>query len=268
MEKCRKMCYTLRYGLNLEKEERKIMRILVDTHSHTIASGHAYSTLSEMARAAGSRGLQALAITEHAPEMENSCGRFYFMNYDVVPREMNGVRLLMGAELNILDAQGTVDLPENVCRDLDIAVASIHPPCYRSEPTKENNTRAYVEAMKKPYINIIGHPDDSRVPVDYEILVKTAKETGTLLELNNSSLRPQSSRVGARENMLVMLDLCRQYEVPITTGSDAHIDVDAGNFTRAEELLEYCGFPEELVVTTDFEKIRPFINFGKIPGNR
>ena len=105
-------------------------------------------------------------------------------------------------------------------------------------------------------------------PVDYEILVKTAKETGTLLELNNSSLRPQSSRVGARENMLVMLDLCRQYEVPITTGSDAHIDVDAGNFTRAEELLEYCGFPEELVVTTDFEKIRPFINFGKIPGNR
>ena len=122
--------------------------------------------------------------------------------------------------------------------------------------------------MKKPYINIIGHPDDSRVPVDYEILVKTAKETGTLLELNNSSLRPQSSRVGARENMLVMLDLCRQYEVPITTGSDAHIDVDAGNFTRAEELLEYCGFPEELVVTTDFEKIRPFINFGKIPGNR
>ena len=239
------------------------MEILVDTHSHTIASGHAYSTLSEMARAAAAKGLQALAITEHAPQLEKTCGLFYFMNYDVIPRQMNGVQLLMGAELNIMDSDGTVDLPEDVCKGLDIAIASIHPPCYQSEATVENNTRAYVEVMKKPYINIIGHPDDSRVPVDYEVLVKTAKETGTLLELNNSSLRPQSSRVNARENMLVMLDLCRQYGVPITTGSDAHIDVDAGNFERAKELLEYCNFPEELVVTTDFEKVSPFLNIGR-----
>ena len=173
------------------------MEILVDTHSHTIASGHAYSTLSEMARAAAAKGLQALAITEHAPQLEKTCGLFYFMNYDVIPRQMNGVQLLMGAELNIMDSDGTVDLPEDVCKGLDIAIASIHPPCYQSEATVENNTRAYVEVMKKPYINIIGHPDDSRVPVDYEVLVKTAKETGTLLELNNSSLRPQSSRVNA-----------------------------------------------------------------------
>ena len=239
------------------------MEILVDTHSHTIASGHAYSTLSEMARAAAAKGLQALAITEHAPQLEKTCGLFYFMNYDVIPRQMNGVQLLMGAELNIMDSDGTVDLPEDVCKGLDIAIASIHPPCYQSEATVENNTRAYVEVMKKPYINIIGHPDDSRVPVDYEVLVKTAKETGTLLELNNSSLRPQSSRVNARENMLVMLDLCRQYGVPITTGSDAHIDADAGNFERAKELLEYCDFPEELVATTDFEKVRSFLNIGR-----
>ena len=63
--------------------------------------------------------------------------------------------------------------------------------------------------------------------------------------------------------MLVMLDLCRQYGVPITTGSDAHIDVDAGNFERAKELLEYCDFPEELVATTDFEKVRSFLNIGR-----
>ena len=125
------------------------MQILVDTHSHTIASGHAYSTLSEMARAAARKGLQALAVTEHAPQLEKTCGLFYFMNYDVIPREMNGVRLLMGAELNIMDSDGTVDLPEDVCRGLDIAIASIHPPCYQSEASVENNTRAYVEVMKK-----------------------------------------------------------------------------------------------------------------------
>lgn len=236
------------------------MKFIADTHAHTLASGHAYSTIKEMAAAAKAKGLKALALTEHAPEMPGTCGLFYFQNLDVVPREADGVRLLMGAEVNIMDPDGTVDLPENTCRELDIVVASIHPPCYGTNHTPEENIRAYTEAMKKPYIHIIGHPDDGRFPLDYELLVKTAKETGTLLEINNSSLRPQSFRKGARENVLTMLDLCKQYEVPVTTGSDAHVDVDAGNFTNVREVLEYCDFPEELVVTTDWERLREYLD--------
>ena len=45
------------------------MKIIADTHAHTLASGHAYSTIREMAAAARKRGLKALALTEHAPEM-------------------------------------------------------------------------------------------------------------------------------------------------------------------------------------------------------
>ena len=165
----------------------------------------------------------------------------------------------MGAEVNIMDPDGTIDLSEDTCRDLDIVVASIHPPCYGLGHSAEENTRAYVEVMKKPYVHIIGHPDDGRFPMDYEVLVRTAKETGTLLELNNSSLRPQSSRKGTRENMLTMLELCRQYEVPVTTGSDAHVNVDAGNFVNVREVIEYCGFPEELIATADLEMLKRFI---------
>ena len=236
------------------------MRFAADTHSHTLASGHAYSTIREMAAAAEKRGLQALAITEHAPEMPGTCGLFYFQNMDVVPRNCGKVRLLMGAEVNIMDPDGRIDLPEKTCRELDIVIASMHTPCYGKRHTPEENIRAYVEVMKKPYVNIIGHPDDGRFPFDYEILVKTAKETGTLLEVNNSSMRPASSRVGTRENILTMLDLCKQYDVPVTTGSDAHVAVDAGRFNYVSELFEYCNFPEELVVTTDLEKLRPYLN--------
>ncbi|HJA12165.1 MAG TPA: phosphatase [Candidatus Mediterraneibacter merdipullorum] len=242
------------------------MRLIADTHSHTLASGHAYSTIKEMAAAAKKRGVKALALTEHAPEMPGTCGLFYFQNLDVVPREASGVRLLMGAEVNIMAPDGTVDLPEKTCRELDIVVASLHTPCYGTEHTAEENTRAYVEVMKKPWVNIIGHPDDGRFPFDYEVLVKTAKETGTLLEVNNSSMRPASSRVGTRENILTMLDLCRQYEVPVTTGSDAHVDADAGKFFYIEELFQYCAFPEELVVTTDMEKLKPYLNCFKNGG--
>lgn len=78
---------------------------------------------------------------------------------------MNGMQMLFGAELNIMDPDGTVDLPESICRDLDIVIASIHPPCYGKGHSMEENTRAYIEVMKKPYINITGHPDDGRFPV-------------------------------------------------------------------------------------------------------
>ena len=135
------------------------MRLIADTHAHSLASGHAYSTIKEMAAAAKAKGLKALALTEHAPEMPGTCGLYYFQNLDVVPREAEGVRLLMGAEVNIMDPEGTIDLPEKTCRDMDIVVASIHLPCYGSGHTPEENTRAYVEVMKKPYVNIIGHPD-------------------------------------------------------------------------------------------------------------
>ena len=88
------------------------MTPLLDLHTHTIASGHAYSTLQEMAKAASDKGLQILGITEHAPSLPGACNPIYFRNLHIIPREMYGVRLLLGAELNILDTTGRLDLDE------------------------------------------------------------------------------------------------------------------------------------------------------------
>lgn len=43
------------------------MDIVVDSHTHTIASGHAYSTILENALAAKNKGLKLLCTTDHAP---------------------------------------------------------------------------------------------------------------------------------------------------------------------------------------------------------
>lgn len=239
------------------------MIIKADTHSHTIASGHAYSSLREMAKAGAKNGLEALAITEHAPQMPESCGTFYFSNFKVIPREMYGMKLLLGVELNILDEDGTIDLPEHLLKKMDIAIASIHTPCYRESRGIEANTKAYINAMKNPYVDIIGHPDDGRFPLDYEMLVQTAKETGTLLEVNNSSLTPGGFRENTRENVIKMLELCKQYGVCITTGSDAHIDIEAGKFNYVYEVLKESDFPEKLVATTSFEKLLRCIKRNK-----
>ena len=49
---------------------------VLDLHTHTIVSGHAYSTLREMAKAASDKGLELLGITEHAPKMPGTCHLF------------------------------------------------------------------------------------------------------------------------------------------------------------------------------------------------
>ena len=86
---------------------------LLDLHTHTIASGHAYNTLYEMAQSAAEKGLALYGCSEHAPAMPGSCHKFYFSNFDVIPRVIRGIPVLMGTELNILDHTGRVDLEDH-----------------------------------------------------------------------------------------------------------------------------------------------------------
>ena len=235
---------------------------VLDLHTHTIVSGHAYSTLREMAKAASDKGLEMLGITEHAPKMPGTCHLFYFDNLRIVPRELYGIELVLGSEVNILDAKGTVDLPQKTMEKLDIIIASLHTPCMGPGSCQEN-TEAYLNAMKNPCVNIIGHPDDGRYPVDYEQLAKKAKETGTVLEVNNGSLRPGGFRVDTRKNDLKMLEYCKKYEVPVTMGSDAHMDVDLADYSYALPVIEESHFPEELIVNTSAELLKSCIQYKR-----
>lgn len=232
---------------------------VLDLHTHTIASGHAYNTLREMAKAASDKGLSVLGITEHAPKMPGTCHSFYFHNLKTVPRELYGIRLLLGSEVNIMDFEGNIDLEERDLKGMDVIIASLHTPCIKPGSVRENTT-AYLKVMENPYVNIIGHPDDGRYPVDYRALVEGAKEKGKVLELNNHSLDPKCFRRDARENDLKMLELCKEYAVPVIMGSDAHFDTLIGEFSMAKKLLEEVDFPEELVLNRSVEALQGHVN--------
>ena len=232
-----------------------MIRDVLDTHTHTLASGHAYSTLRENLAMAAKKGLDLLAVTEHAPRMTGSCQTIYFQNLKVVNRQAYEVELMLGAELNILDENGTVDLAANILKTLDLNIASLHIPCI-CPGSREYNTAACINAMKNPYVNILGHPDDSRYPVDYQALVQAAREYGVLLELNNSSLRPGGSRKDAKPRDVEMLRYCREYQVPVVIGSDAHVDTDIGNHEMALALLEEENFPQELIINRSVEALK------------
>ena len=84
------------------------MKFVADTHTHTISSGHAYSTLDELVKEASKKGLEVIAITDHTPAMPGGAHAFHFANLRIIPKEMYGVRILRGAETNIMDYEGHI----------------------------------------------------------------------------------------------------------------------------------------------------------------
>lgn len=235
------------------------MKYIVDTHTHTLASGHAYSTMREMAYSAAQKGLEALAITEHAPAMPGSCHEFYFLNMKVIPRKMCGIDLFLGTEANIIDLKGTLDLPRSVLEKMDIVIASFHLPCCRIG-TREENTEAYLHVMENPMVDIIGHPDDARIPIDLEPVILSAKKNHKLIEINNSSLMENGARQGAYENQVQILELCKKYQVMIALGSDAHIEHDVGNHMLSDRTLAAAAFPDELIVNRSVELLKSYLH--------
>lgn len=237
------------------------MNAIIDLHCHTISSGHAYSTLKENIDEAKLKGLKYVGVSDHAPNMPGSTHPFYFGNLGVIKEEINGVKVLKGIEANIMDFDGNIDIPSDVVGKLDYVIASFHPPCINPGNIYEN-TKAILNVMENKEVKIIGHLDDSRYPVDYEKVVVKAKETNTLLEINNSSLRTNSFRVGAIENAKVLLNLCKKHDVKVILGSDAHIYYQVGNFENCTKILEEVNFPGNLVVNFNEEYIKEYF-FGK-----
>ena len=235
----------------------EMKQIIADVHTHTIASGHAYGTIREMAQAASMKQLKILGLTEHAPGIPGTTDPFYYVNLGVIPRELYGVRILHGSEINVLN-DGTLSLEERFIRKLDYAIVGIHSLCYQDEG-REKNTDHVISCMKHPKVKLVSHPDDDHTPLNYERLVKGALETDTALEINNSSLVKKDRRLNCYENYRVMLEWCRRLEVPVIVSSDAHDPSWVGRVDLAMELLEDMAFPESLVLNLETERLLDYL---------
>lgn len=231
-----------------------------DIHTHTIASGHGSSaTITDMAKAAKARNLKMLGISDHGPATLGGGRVSYFRNLSYAPKERLGIRMLYGAEVNILDRNGRLDLDDAILSRLDFVIASMHRPIIKPGNMDEN-TEAYINAMKNPYISIIGHCDDTRFPVDYFTLFQAAVENHVLLEINNSSLSPQGYRGDTKYNNLVILNLSRHFEYPVLFSSDSHGAVDVGNFSFAKQAASLAEIPRSLILNYSADDFLSFIN--------
>ena len=219
-----------------------------DFHTHTRASGHGTGdSITDMAREAARRSMEMLGISDHGPASPGSTGLSYFRSLILCERSRFGVRLCYGAEANILDRDGSLDIPDEVLKSLDYCIISMHRPIY-TPGSEAENTRAYIRAMRHPKVKIIGHCDDSRFPVNYRELTEAALAAGVVPEINNISLVPGSYRKNCQENTIRLLEACQLLSCPVLLSSDSHGHEHIGEVTEALRLLQETGFPRQLVL--------------------
>jgi Histidinol phosphatase and related hydrolases of the PHP family len=231
------------------------MKYVLDTHTHTIYSGHAYTTWLENIKEASNIGIKVLATTDHGPSMPGGPHVFYFNNLRVLPREIYGVLHLKGCEANIIDINGRLDIPEITQKKLDIIIASLHDVCMKSG-SRDENTQTLLNVMDNKNVDIIGHSGNPAFPIWEEEVIKKAKEKDILIEINNGSF---GSRSGSEENCIKIADLCKKYGVNIVLGSDAHTCFQIGKFPKAEQILKVVNIPDELIMNTDEFKIVKYL---------
>ncbi|AJQ26779.1 PHP domain-containing protein [Pelosinus fermentans] len=228
-----------------------MVRIVADLHTHSLACGHGFSTVTEVIRAAADCKLEAVALTEHGPGYPGSVGYAYFNTYRDIPSEMFGISVLKGCEANLMNLAGELDFDENHLAQLDIVIASCHKEV-TPIGTIEQNTAMYIGAIQNPYVDIIGHPDFPLYPIDVEAVVRAAAARGVALEINNSSpaARPDSEDMCAE-----IICNAKRLGAKLAVGSDAHYHLVVGNFDYAYEMLSKYGYPLEQVINSSMDKL-------------
>lgn len=234
------------------------MIVAVDTHTHTNISHHAYSTLEENIAAAKRRGMEGIAITNHGPEIGDGAHPWHFSSLKNFKNYVYGIRLLRGAEVNIMDSEGTIDLDSYALEPLEIVIASMHTPCFAPNQDSETVTRAYLNMLdKNPKVNIMGHMGDGRYRCDYRAVLKKVKETGRIVEINHHSF---DVRRGSKENCREIALICKELGIPVVMSTDAHFSDDVGEVENSWRMLRSIDFPEELILNTSLSKLAGYLN--------
>lgn len=233
------------------------MKLAADLHTHTIASGHAYSTVDEMAQGAARTGLEILAITDHGPALPGGPHVYHFSNLRILPDKICGVRVLKGVEANISTPEGGLDLEERILKHLEIVLAGFHIKSGYDPGTALENTRAMIGAIENPYVDVIVHPGNPAYKVDIEAVVTAAAEAGKAIEINNASLC--GIRPGSETNCAAFAKTAARKGAIVSLGSDAHYHADVGKLGTALALALEAGIPPENILNTSADRVMKFL---------
>lgn len=231
-----------------------------DLHIHTKWS-EGNHTIEEMAEEAIKKGHEYIAICDHSGTLQIAQGlkdeeiREQIKEIDNLNEKMDDIEIFRGIEANI-DKNGKLDVKNEVLKDLDFVVASIH---HGFKKSQKEQTDRIVTAMHNEYVNAIGHPTgrmlNKREPYDLDItkIFETAEDLGVSLELNSQPDRLDLSDVNCLE--------AKKFDLKIVINTDSHNKnhlryVDLGVATARRGWLE----KENILNTLNLSNLKKYLN--------
>jgi DNA polymerase (family 10) len=193
-----------------------------DVHTHTTASD-GVNTLKEMVDYAKNKKYKFIGIADHAPsvlsrglEEVKRIVNARRKEIEQINSSQDDIRVLFGYEVNIL-TDATLALPDEILKQLDYAIASIHA---SFDQDRETVTNRMLAAIENPYIKIIGHPSGRLIneregcDLDWTKIFKAAAENGKTLEINS-----QPQRLDLADDLVREAIRCK---VKLIINTDAH----------------------------------------------
>jgi len=183
----------------LEKKLPKLIdykNIKGDLHCHSKWNGGA-NTIEEIAGAAKKAGYQYIGIADHTKFLRIEHGldekKLALQRKEIdklnekLKMKNEKLRILQGAETNILN-DGSIDIKDEALKKLDYVIAGVHS---NFKMPKEKMTDRIINVMKNPNVDILSHPTGrilkrrDEYQIDFDKILRVAKETGTILEINS-----------------------------------------------------------------------------------
>lgn len=249
-------------------------KIKTDTHVHSIFTNHAYSTIEENARYAATTGIECIAITDHFGPLflkDVQEAIFHFGNRVILPSEIDGVRVLKGIEIDIIDYKGnlayydmklplneSISVHERILPNCELVIASVHAWKEFKPSTVIEHTEMYCNALRNPYVDILGHSGRAGMRYDIDEVLKVAKEKRKIIEINNHSFN-----LGPCDVCKTIAERCAELGVYISVNSDAHFSHAIGHYDNALSMLEEIHFPEELIANASMERLLSIVKTDK-----
>jgi putative hydrolase len=208
--------------------------LTADFHVHTLMSGHAFCSFNACVAAAAAKGLTVLGLTDHGPALERAPYEGYFSMAPRVPRHFPPVRVLFGCETNILDLDGTLDLPKRTLDRLDLVLAQVHHRTPYAGRTEKDHTTALVNALKKNRVHMISHLFRPDFPVALKEVLPAAIDRRVLIEINKSLILDAINRAASTQARLILARTAEAIEFLQARGegyvlnSDAHHTLEIG----------------------------------------
>jgi len=237
--------------------------VVSDLHTHTRFS-HGKGTVEDIVRAAISKGLKQIGISEHGP---GNVGfgvprkKFAEIKAEIIRlrREYKDIEIMLGIEANIMGPEGRLDIKpveydyfDFVCAGWHFSAADGLTPAgivrtfgnlarNKAEKATErqlrHNTDMYVHAVEAGGIKFLTHPGD-RAPIDMKRVAEACAKAGTLLEINTSHMSLS----------MKIMNLIMPTDVGFIINSDAHSPARVGDFREGCELVAASGLDPKRVV--------------------